>query len=389
MNQKEHYENGKGSSLAAHSKIKVAVLLGGDSREREISLESGRNVCYKISPHKYEVTPVFVTENMDLYAISQKELVKNTTRAIVPLLREECKILWSSLPKRFDFVFIALHGGKGENGSLQGALEMLDVPYNGSGVFASALCMDKHKTAKFLKHKGFDVPSSILISQDEWNSTPKGVIQKVSQTFSLPWIVKPHDDGCSMLVYKIRSIEDLETTLNEFFASEKKYALIEEFIKGTELTVGVIGNENPRAFPASQPVVQDDILSIEEKFLPGAGENQTPALITPTAMALVQKTMEDVYRAIGCQGYVRIDCFYQDAHVSPSGHERVVILEINTLPGLTPATCIFHQAAEVGMKPMDFIDMIISLGIERFRLRKLNLFEANNHKELHQVQSID
>ena len=131
-----------------------------------------------------------------------------------------------------------------------------------------------------------------------------------------------------------------------------------------ELTVGVVGNQTPRALPPSQAVCAAEILSIEEKFLPGAGENQTPAPLPADTLQLVQRTMENVFKAVGAKGYARIDCFYQDAAHSKTKKERVIILEINTLPGMTPATCIFHQAAEVGIKPMDFIDFIITLGLE-------------------------
>jgi D-alanine-D-alanine ligase len=107
-----------------------------------------------------------------------------------------------------------------------------------------------------------------------------------------------------------------------------------------------------------------DILSIEEKFLPGAGENQTPAPLPQHTLTFVQRIVESTYKALGCKGYSRIDCFYQTAEQSRTGKERVVIIENNSLPGLTPATCIFHQAAELGIKPMDFIDTIVQLGIE-------------------------
>ncbi len=109
-------------------------------------------------------------------------------------------------------------------------------------------------------------------------------------------------------------------------------------------------------------VAKKGILSIEEKFLPGEGENQTPAQIPAEAIELVKKVLQDAYKVIGCAGYARIDCFYQDKQHSPNGKARVIILEFNTLPGMTPATCIFHQAAECGMRPMEFIDKIIELG---------------------------
>lgn len=163
---------------------------------------------------------------------------------------------------------------------------------------------------------------------------------------------------------KIKRVEDFASAIQTIFESGKENAFVEEFIAGMELTVGVIGNETARALPPSYSVTTSDILTIEEKFLPGAGENQTPAPLPAPALTLVQKTVESVYTTLDCKGYVRIDCFYQNAQQSSTGSERVIILEINTLPALTPATCLFHQAAEVGIKPMEFIDMLIQLGFE-------------------------
>ncbi len=351
-------------TTSMHKKIRVAVLLGGPSNEREISLESGRNVTYKLSPQKYEVTPVLVSLDMQLYTLTHAQLVRSSTKELASLIAPAQKITWNSLPEQFDFVFNALHGGPGENGCVQGMLEMIGVPYNGSSVLASALCMDKAKTTNFLRASGFDVPLHVLVDREEWKKNKTDSIKQIQKKFGFPCIVKPHDDGCSVMVSKITDEQSLITSIENIFAQDKTAALVEEFVAGTELTVGVIGNETPRALPPSQSIAQSGILSIEEKFLPGAGENQTPALLPATIIALVQQTMEQVYSAVGCKGYSRIDCFYQSPAVSPTGKDRVVILEINTLPGLTPATCIFHQAAEIGIKPMDFIDTIVQLGFE-------------------------
>ncbi|MBT5503669.1 hypothetical protein HOK15_05660, partial [Candidatus Falkowbacteria bacterium] len=138
-----------------------------------------------------------------------------------------------------------------------------------------------------------------------------------------------------------------------------------EIVQGMELTVGVVGNNNPTALPPSQSLSENEVLSMQEKFLPGAGENQTPAPLTQKTIKLVQENVEAAFKAVKGFGYSRIDCFYQSKEVSPTGKERVVILEINTLPALTPATCLFHQAAELGTKPMDFINQLVELGFEQ------------------------
>jgi D-alanine-D-alanine ligase len=357
----------KEATIMHTKKIRVGILMGGPSNEREISLESGRNVTYKLSPHKYEALPIFVAKNMELFTLSQQQLVLNSTQEIAQSLDTSNKIAWHDLSRHVDFVFIALHGGPGENGAVQGTLEMLGIPYNGSSVLASALCMDKFKTNQFLQSQGFEVPRNMLLDKPTWLNHKQDAISRILDQLPLPLIIKPHDDGCSVMVQKIKKSADLESAIDLIFSHGKEYALIEECITGMELTVGVIGNDSPRALPPSQAVCNDDILSIEEKFLPGAGENQTPAPLPKDSLFFVQKIMEAVYAAVGCKGYARIDCFYQSPDQSPTEKERVIILEINTLPGMTPATCIFHQAAEVNIKPMDFIDLIVTLGLEQHR----------------------
>ncbi|MCL5437014.1 MAG: ATP-grasp domain-containing protein [Candidatus Dependentiae bacterium] len=344
-------------TTTAQKRLRVGVLLGGATNEREISLESGRNVCYKLSPHKYVVTPLFVDGKQEIYAINPRLLVRNTTAEIGEALTPEMHIPWSRLPELFDFVFIGLHGGVGENGSVQGMLEMLGVPYNGPGVLASALCADKYKTDEFLQAAGLNVPIHHLILRERWKTDK-------SCPLPFPVIVKPHDDGCSVMVNRARTEEEFVDAVEAIFAGGKECALVEEMVVGTEITIGVIGNERPYALLPSQSIAARGILSIEEKFLPGAGENQTPALLPKPAIELIRREAERVFAAAGCRGYARIDCFYQDAVQSPTGAPRLVVLEVNTLPGLTPATCLFHQAAEVGIKTMDFIDLIVQLGLE-------------------------
>ncbi len=348
-----------------NKRLRVGVLLGGTSNEKETSLDSGRNIFYKLSPDKYEATTLFVDKKLELYPLTQKLLVHNSTKEIEHDLDRSTKISWNSLPERFDFIFIGLHGGAGENGSVQGTLEMLGLPYNGSGVAASALCMNKYETNKLLASQDFAVPKNLLISKEDWQKNKPFILKKIEKELSLPFIAKPHDDGCSMMVQKIKTFKETEEALNAIFRDNKTHSFLEEFVQGMELTVGVIGNEKPQALPPSQAVVNGEILTIEEKFLPGAGENQTPAPLPKEALIFVQKTMEQVYKTIGCSGYARIDCFYQTAKQSPTGKERVITLEVNSLPGLTPATCIFHQAAEIGIKPMEFIDSIIQMGLEK------------------------
>jgi UDP-N-acetylmuramate--alanine ligase len=357
---------------------KIAVLFGGPSKEKEVSLDSGRNVIYKLSPNKYEAIPVFADKKMNLYRIDKHLLVHNTTKQIQMSLDPKTKIEWDDLTTIADFVFLGFHGRPGEDGAVQGALEILGIPYNGSGVLTSALCTDKYKANHLLKSKSFETPKEHLITKETWDLEKDKLVAEIETKTGFPVIVKPNDDGCSVLVQKAQNQADLTSFIKNIFKDGRESVLVEEFIKGMELTVGVLGNEKPTAFPPSHSVASNEILSMEEKFLPGAGENQTPAPLTQKTTQLVQKTIESAYKAIGCSGYARIDCFYQTKEQSPTKKERVVILEINSLPALTPATCLFHQAAEVGMRPMEFMDKIIELGFEKHKNSEL---ETNKKTE--------
>jgi UDP-N-acetylmuramate--alanine ligase len=357
-----------GMSDQMPARRRIAVLMGGDSNEREISLESGRNICYKLSPARYEILPVFVSDTLELFKLDQRLLLKNSTREIAKAVTDEMRLAWANLPNIADFVFIGLHGGRGENGSVQGALEMLGLPYNGSGVLTSSLCMNKYATNQFLKSRGFDVPASELVDRATWVALDVGgqkkFIQKqiLKNVHGYPVVVKPHDDGCSVMVSRATNDEELCVAIDAMFANHKNVAMVEEFVRGVELTVGVLGNENPIALPPSQAVSQHAVLSMEEKFLPGAGENQTPAPLPKDALSYVQGLVQAAFVALSARGYARIDCFYQSPDVSPTGKDRLVFLEINTLPALTPATCFFHQTAEIGMRPMDFMDKVVEFG---------------------------
>ena len=314
--------------------------------------------------------PLFVDSSMQLFKLSQRLLIKNSTSEIAELITTDMQVKWSDLSLLCDFVFIALHGGQGENGCVQGMLEMLRLPYNGSGVLASALCMDKYKTNSLLQAKGFNVPGSVLVEKTLWAVDRVKIVHDIMAKnwnggSSFPCIVKPVDDGCSVFVSKVNDKDQLELSIDVLLAQGKSAALVEELVQGIELTCGVYGNNDVVVLPPSQAVAQKGVLSIQEKFLPGAGQNVTPAPIGDTALSFAREIIRRCYKAVGCKGYARIDCFYQSPEVSLTGEQRLIILEINSLPALTPATCLFHQAAEIGIKPMDFMDMVVSLGMQQ------------------------
>ncbi|MEN7549401.1 D-alanine--D-alanine ligase [Rapidithrix thailandica] len=429
--------DGEIASLQAHmaEKTKVAVIMGGYSSERHISVESGRNIYEKLaSSEKYEPVPIFLTgsdKQHELYVIPVNILLKDNaddirhkiTEALEtekhPVLDEtiaEAKNLTSKYAGVVDFqprklnyeqlaeevgeAFIALHGRPGEDGAVQKHLDRLKIPYNGSGVESSQITIDKYKTNEILRSHGIKVAKHYLLEKEDWLTDQEKTVGYIEKEFPYPLIAKPADDGCSSAVKKIDDRATLEAFARSIFREEeelnqedlrvlnlqpkeefpqKKCFLIEEMITKTdaehflEITGGMLtqygeGGVEYEVFEPSEALASKGILSLEEKFLAGEGQNITPARFAignaernAEISKAVRGTLEKVARILQVEGYCRVDAFvkiYAD-------RVETYVIEVNSLPGMTPATCIFHQCAIHGYKPYEFIDNILEYGKQR------------------------
>lgn len=342
-----------------NGKIKVGIIMGGVSSEKEVSLESGRNIFNKIDRKKYEPLAIFMDSQAALWEIPIKLLMRNSTKDIEEDLQEEAKSLpYETLKSKVDVICLGLHGKYGEDGCVQGLLELLRIPYTGSGVLSSAIGMDKHIGRKFLTMNGIDVPRTIPVLRIGWNDekNQQDIVDRITAEIGYPCVVKPTREGCSTAVKKVVSQEGIPAALAEAFSWDS-IALVEEFIEGTEVTCGVIGNDNPVALTPSETIPTREILSLEDKFLYGQGENKTPARLPEETLKKIQDTAVQTFRTLDLKGYSRIDMFLRK-------DGRVAVLEPNTLPGMTPSTVLFHQAAASGITQTGLIDQIIQYAIE-------------------------
>lgn len=339
-------------------KIRVGIIMGGLSSEREVSLESGRNIFSKISRQRFDAIPIFMDSRGALWEIPLKLLMRNSTRDIEEDIADEASpIPYEALKSRIDVACLGLHGKYGEDGCMQGLLELLKIPYTGSGVLSSALGMDKMACRKILACDSIDVPRTISISRAKWTSDAgKAFAVKVEREIGFPCVVKPSREGCSTAVKKIVSPGGLTEAINAAFQWDET-ALIEEFITGTEVTCGVLGHNPPLAFLPSETIPTDDILTLEDKFLYGRGENKTPARLPDETMASIRSAAVRTFCSLDLKGYARIDMFVRD-------NGKVVVLEANTLPGMTPSTVLFHQAAAAGITQAGLIEKIIDYALE-------------------------
>lgn len=422
-----HIGSGEGT---ATSKRAIAVIMGGYSFERHISVESGRNIYEKLSSSEdFLPIPLFLASGPDpleLYRLPVSAMLKdnaddireklrhNATHPGLDAIREACRAITrrynpagavfspeplplDKLPQLAEGVFIALHGRPGEDGVIQQALDKLGLYYNGSGPESSGITIDKYRTNALLRENGFSVAGHCLLQRSDWESARESALAAVEQ-LGYPLIAKPHDDGCSAAVKKVKNRQQLEAYARLMFRKEpvldpvavdilglhpseefpmKNLFLCESLIeKGDaplflEITGGMLthlqadGSWRYEIFEPSETLAEHGILSLEEKFLAGQGQNITPARyasdpsLNARISAIVRQKLEAAARVLGIRGYCRIDAFVKG---NPDGDIDVIFIEVNSLPGMTPATCIYHQAAINGYKPFEFIREILNFG---------------------------
>ncbi|MBK7666498.1 MAG: D-alanine--D-alanine ligase [Sphingobacteriaceae bacterium] len=419
---------------AGDNKVKVAVILGGYSSERHISVESGRNIYEKLaSSEKYSPIPIFLTgsnENHLMYKIPINLLLKDNAddikekvnsykvHPIINQIIKECKTVtekyssasnlqapqllsYDDLSKLAGQVFIALHGRPGEDGSVQEKLEQVGLSYNGSDKSSSEITIDKYRTNEILMKNGLLVAKHMLITAADWNSKKEEIKTKLQNDYKYPFIAKPVDDGCSSAVKKIKTFEEFDAFATLMFRTgeeldakaaetlhikpkeefpQKQLILVEELISKNdakhflEITGGMLTKFNSKGeleyevFEASEALAEGDILSLEEKFLAGQGQNITPARYSSNPKDrqhisdTVKQELGKAAKALGVIGYCRIDAFVR---IFDPNKIEVIFIEVNSLPGMTPATCIYHQAAINHYKPYEFIDSILDFGKKR------------------------
>ena len=308
----------------------IALLAGGISSEREVSLNSGQQVYQALDKSKYDV------RRYD----PQTDLPR--------LVAEAAEI---------DAALIILHGPYGEDGTLQGLLELLDIPYQGTGVLGSALAMNKLASKQMYEKAGLPVPDYVVVTRESPGDTGP-----MSQRLGLPLVVKPVSAGSSIGMSIVRAADELAPALSKAFEHDAT-AIVERFVQGTEITVGVLGNASLQALPVIEIVPGEDheFFDYIAKYTPGATREICPARIDAAAAQKAQEYAQIAHRALYCKGYSRTDMII----CGPD----IFILETNTIPGMTP-TSLFPQAAQAaGISFSQLLDRLIELGIQAHRQR--------------------
>jgi len=336
-------------------RLRVGIILGGMSSEREVSLNSGRNVYDNLDPEYYEGVPVFMDANGALWIIPWQLVSQNTTADISDHLREEARrIPYESLKEEIDFAFISLHGKYGDDGCIQGLLELLAIPYTGPGVQASALGMDKHMQQKVLRDAGLGVPESMVIHVNAWSQDKEAVKRQVETRFQPPYFVKPIREGSSIGVGLVDGANDMEKKLESAFVWDNA-VLVEEFIDGIEFSCIVLEEEGAlRPLDLTEIYPQSTFYTYDDKYMPGRCRKFTPPKnIEPAVVEKIKGEAVRAFQALGFRSYGRIDGF-----LLKDG--RIFITDPNSSSGMAPSSFFFEQAASAGLLP----SMIISTLIE-------------------------
>jgi len=312
--------------------VRVVVLYGGDTAEREVSLRTGRGIMEALRAKGYDVVGIDF---------------RPTRECLARLVQLQA-----------DVVYIALHGRYGEDGRLQGFLDLLGVPYVGSGVLASALAMDKARTKTLARQTGIRVAPDRVIRREELDRvTPAALAHELG----LPLVIKPNREGSTVGLTVAQREEEIGPGLEQA-ARYDDTILVETFVPGVEVTVGVLGDEQPVALPVIEIVPRKNFYyDYESKYAPGGSEHIIPARITPEAERKVREWAVEAYRLLGCQNYARVD------FIVPKDGSDPVLLEVNTLPGMTETSLFPDAARAYGLSYPDMVDRLIQLALHKPR----------------------
>jgi len=306
-------------------KLRIALLSGGISSEREVSLNSGNQVYEALDKSKYEI-------------------LRYDPKTDLPRLVSDAA--------RIDAALIILHGAFGEDGTVQGLLDLLDIPYQGSGVLGSAAAMNKLAAKRLYEQAGLPIPDYAVARRAE-GIDPEGLVKRLG----LPLVIKPVVGGSSVGITVVRRPEDLRGAVETGWAHDPA-VLVEAYIQGIEITGGVIGNERLEALPLIEiiPDSNREFFDYTAKYTPGVTEEICPARIEPELTAEAQRLALEAHRTLFCRGYSRTDMMMRG--------RDIFILETNTIPGMTATSLLPRAARTAGLSFARLLDRLIELSLE-------------------------
>jgi len=368
-------------------KIRLGVLFGGRSGEHEVSLTSAASVFKALDPAKYEVVPVGITREgrwrvgPKAFGLLKEAAGNDPGEPTAPLqsVLEEGRVVTPSVdptsPKllplaksaaspnarpQVDVIFPVLHGTFGEDGTIQGLLELADVPYVGAGVLASSTGMDKDVMKRLFRDAGLPVVPWELVLRADWENDPAAVRRRIEKRLRYPFFVKPANLGSSVGITKVHEAGELAAGM-DWAAQYDRKILVEKAVEAREIECAVLGNDNPEASLPGEIIPVNEFYDYEAKYIKEGSELLIPARLSPRQVKRVQELAVRAFKAIDCAGMGRVD-FLLDRK---SG--RIFVMEINTIPGFTPISMYPKLWEASGLPYAKLLDRLIELALERHR----------------------
>ena len=342
------------------SKTRVVVLFGGESAEHDVSCVTAAHVLRALDPQKYEVSTVGITrdgrwvqselpQSQSVKALSATGSTTSSNLAFEKTSETESLV-----------VIPLLHGPMGEDGTVQGLLDLAHVAYVGSGVLASAVAMDKSVAKQIMSANGIAQQKFLTVRDtDDVNSA----IDRAIKEFGLPMFVKPANMGSSIGVSKVKNRQEADKALAKAFEYDE-WVLIEEAITGREIEVAVLGNESPRASVPGEIVPSHEFYDYDDKYVGDGAQLLVPAPLSAAEISVVQQLAIKIYRTLRSDGMARVDFFYEE------GKRGFLCNEINTIPGFTPISMYPKLWQASGVSYPELIDELISLALARHAKRR-------------------
>ncbi len=370
------------------SKIRLGIVYGGKSSEHEVSLRTAMSILQAVDPDKYEVTPVYVTlegswvkgapiagqlESVEALRLKAGDVIESgdASASRLPTTSEKKTPPVLALGGEVDVIFPVIHGPNGEDGTLQGLLELANLPYVGAGVMASAIGMDKWMMKNVFAQAGLPQVAYIGVLRSRVEAELDGVVAEIERELGYPCFVKPANMGSSVGITKAKDRDGLVQALRVAARFDRRL-IVEAFVKARELEIGVLGNERPITSVVGEVIAAKEFYDYEAKYKGAGTELQIPALVPGHVAEQIADLAVRAYQAIDASGLSRVDFFWDEAN------DKLYINEINTMPGFTPHSMYPMLFRAAGVSYSELIDRLVQLAIERYEDKQRNIVAAES-----------
>lgn len=334
-------------------KRNVAVIFGGTNTEHEVSIVSARSVIDHLDPKKYNVIPVYISKSNQWHQLAPKETVSlpaTTNKEIVP----------TDLPeKKIDVVFPVLHGPYGEDGTIQGMLKLLHLPFVGTDVLASAICMDKVVQKQLALQQGLPTVKFTFTTAYQWKHNPDQILNEIAN-FQFPLFIKPANQGSSVGVVKVDILRDVPAAINTALQYDSKVLIEQGVTNAREIECSVLGNDEPQASILGEIIPSNEFYDYDAKYIDGKSVADIPAKLPPKTTKAIQDIAIKAFQVMNCSGLARVDFLV-------NGKTNEIFLnELNTMPGFTHISMYPKLWEASGLSYEQLLERLIELALEKF-----------------------